>query len=33
MPDLAPMIAVLIVVLALITYWPAVVMWLPNYLG
>lgn len=33
MPDLAPMIAVLIVVLALITYWPALVMWLPNYLG
>ena len=33
MPDLAPMIVVLIVVLAMITYWAGLVMWLPGYLG
>lgn len=33
MPDLAPMIVVLTVVLAMITYWADLVMWLPGYLG
>ena len=33
MPDLAPMMVVLTVVLAMITYWPDLVMWLPGYLG
>ena len=33
MPDLAPMIVVLTVVLAMITYWAGLVMWLPGYLG
>lgn len=32
MQDLAPMIAVLVVVLAVITYWSGLVMWLPNQL-
>jgi C4-dicarboxylate transporter, DctM subunit len=32
MPDLAPMIAVLTVVLMLITYWTGLVMWLPHQL-
>jgi C4-dicarboxylate transporter DctM subunit len=32
LPDLGPMIAVLVVVLGLITYWADLVMWLPNYL-
>jgi C4-dicarboxylate transporter DctM subunit len=30
--DLGPMVAVLTVVLALITYWTDLVMWLPNQL-
>jgi len=33
MPDLAPMIVVLVVVLATITYWADLAMWLPGYLG
>jgi len=32
MRDLTPMIAVLIVALAITTYWPAMVMWIPNLL-
>jgi C4-dicarboxylate transporter DctM subunit len=32
MGDLTPMIAVLVVVLAVITYWSGLVMWLPNQL-
>lgn len=32
MPDLTPMIVVLVVVLGLITYWTDLVMWLPNLL-
>jgi C4-dicarboxylate transporter, DctM subunit len=32
MRDLTPMIAVLIVALAITTYWPAMVMWVPNLL-
>ncbi len=32
MRDLTPMIAVLVVVLLLITYWTGMVMWLPNQL-
>jgi len=30
LPDLLPQISVLIAVLVLITYWPSLVMWLPN---
>ncbi len=32
MRDLTPMIGVLIVALAITTYWPALVMWIPNLL-
>lgn len=32
MRDLAPMIGVLIAALAITTYWPAMVMWIPNLL-
>ena len=32
MRDLTPMIGVLIVALAITTYWPAMVMWIPNLL-
>ncbi len=32
MRDLTPMIAVLILALAITTYWPAMVMWIPNLL-
>ena len=32
MRDLTPMIAVLIVALAITTYWPSMVMWIPNLL-
>ena len=32
MRDLTPMIAVLIAALAITTYWPAMVMWIPNLL-
>jgi TRAP-type C4-dicarboxylate transport system permease large subunit len=32
MRDLTPMIGVLIIVLAITTCWPAMVMWIPNLL-
>jgi TRAP-type C4-dicarboxylate transport system permease large subunit len=32
MPDLTPMIAVLIVALAMTTYWTDMVMWIPRLL-
>jgi C4-dicarboxylate transporter DctM subunit len=32
MRDLTPMIGVLVVALAIITYWPGLVMWVPNLL-
>ena len=30
--DLTPMIGVLIIALAITTYWPGMVMWIPNLL-
>jgi len=32
MRDLTPMIGVLVVALAVITYWTGLVMWIPNLL-
>jgi len=32
MRDLVPMIAILVGVLALVTYWPGLVMFIPNLL-
>ena len=32
MPDLMPMIVLLVAVLALVTFWPGMVMFIPNLL-